>query len=145
MRRPPRCQRSKFAAREGCCECRSMATCQLLRLHDNVQSDIVLRPVQQVSDVSSNGQLRRSVHEMASQTADRFAWCSVANLAASRLPPSAITVPVTKVYQTVCKIGLKMVWNARTRNLAITNRSRDSCAHNTPRASVVTPWPWNLG
>ena len=35
-----------------------------------------------------------------------------------------------------------------TRNLAIANRSRVSCAHNTfitLRASVVTSWPWNLG
>jgi len=30
------------------------------------------------------------------------------------------------------------------RNLAITNRSRVSCAHNTLRASIVTLWPWNL-
>ena len=29
-----------------------------------------------------------------------------------------------------------------TRNLAIANRSRNSCAHN---ASIVTPWPWNIG
>ena len=34
------------------------------------------------------------------------------------------------------------------KNLAIANRSRVSCAHNTPRASIginITPWPWNLG
>ena len=31
------------------------------------------------------------------------------------------------------------------KNLAIANRSRVSCAHNTSRASVITPWPWNLG
>ena len=40
-------------------------------------------------------------------------------------------------------------WPARpgwieTRNLAIANRSRVSCAHNTPRASIVTLRPWNL-
>jgi len=31
--------------------------------------------------------------------------------------------------------------------LAIANRSRVSCAHNTLRASrpIVTPWPWNRG
>jgi len=32
-----------------------------------------------------------------------------------------------------------------TRNLAIANRSRDSCTHNTSRASIVTTWLWNLG
>jgi len=31
------------------------------------------------------------------------------------------------------------------KNLAIANRSRNSCTHNTSRASAVTPWPWNLG
>ena len=29
------------------------------------------------------------------------------------------------------------------KNLAIANRSRVSCAHNTSRASIVTPLPWN--
>ena len=32
----------------------------------------------------------------------------------------------------------------KTRNLAIANRSHMSCIHNTSRASMVTPWPWNL-
>jgi len=31
------------------------------------------------------------------------------------------------------------------KNLAIANRSRVSCAHNTSMASIVTPWPWNVG
>jgi len=31
------------------------------------------------------------------------------------------------------------------KNLAIANRSRVTCAHNTPRASMITAWPWNLG
>jgi len=31
------------------------------------------------------------------------------------------------------------------KNLAIANRSRVSCAHNTSRAFMTTPWPWNLG
>ena len=31
------------------------------------------------------------------------------------------------------------------KNLAIANRSRDSCTHSTSRASTLTPWPWNLG
>jgi len=32
------------------------------------------------------------------------------------------------------------------KNLAIANRSRVSCAHNTSRvsASLITPWPWKL-
>jgi len=30
------------------------------------------------------------------------------------------------------------------KNLAIANRSRVSCAHNTSRASIITPWPWDL-
>ena len=30
-----------------------------------------------------------------------------------------------------------------TRNLAIANRLRVTCAHNTSRASVVAPWPLN--
>jgi len=36
----------------------------------------------------------------------------------------------------------------RNKNLAIANRSRVSCAHNTLRVSIginITPWPWNLG
>jgi len=34
------------------------------------------------------------------------------------------------------------------KNLAIANRSRVSCEHNTLRALIglnITPWPWNLG
>jgi len=33
------------------------------------------------------------------------------------------------------------------KSLAIANRSRVSCAHNTSRAFIglITPWPWNLG
>jgi len=34
------------------------------------------------------------------------------------------------------------------KNLAIANRSRVSCAHNTLRVFIsisITPWPWNLG
>ena len=33
----------------------------------------------------------------------------------------------------------------KTRNLAIANRSRVSCACNMSRASIVTAWPWDLG
>jgi len=32
-------------------------------------------------------------------------------------------------------------FNLKNKNLAIANRSRVSCAHNSSRAS---PWPWNL-
>jgi len=31
----------------------------------------------------------------------------------------------------------------KDKNLAIANRSRVSCAHNTLRASIITLWPWN--
>jgi len=31
------------------------------------------------------------------------------------------------------------------KNLAIANRSRVNCAHNTSRASMITPWHWNVG
>jgi len=34
------------------------------------------------------------------------------------------------------------------KNLAIANRSRVGCTHNTLRASIglnITLWPWNLG
>jgi len=35
------------------------------------------------------------------------------------------------------------------KNLAVANRSRVSCAHNTLRAlfigPTIAPWPWNLG
>jgi len=34
-------------------------------------------------------------------------------------------------------------YTLQTRNLAIANGSRVSCAHNTSRASIVIPWPWN--
>jgi len=30
------------------------------------------------------------------------------------------------------------------KNLAITNRSCVSCAHNTSMASIIIPWPCNL-
>jgi len=30
-------------------------------------------------------------------------------------------------------------------NLAVANRSQVTCAHNTSRASIITPWLWNLG
>ena len=30
------------------------------------------------------------------------------------------------------------------KNLAIANRSRVSCAYNTSRTSIVTPWRWNV-
>ena len=42
---------------------------------------------------------------------------------------------------------LDMVINVN-KNLAIANRSRVSCAHNTSSAFIglnITPWPWNLG
>ena len=51
-------------------------------------------------------------------------------------------------------IRIKALWRSRTRrhkknkNMAIANRSRVSCAHNTLRALIgldITPWPWNLG
>ena len=41
-----------------------------------------------------------------------------------------------------------VVLNKLDKNLAIANRSRLSCGHNTLRASIgrnITPWPWNLG
>jgi len=31
------------------------------------------------------------------------------------------------------------------KNLAIANRLRVSCAHNTSMASMITPWHWNVG
>jgi len=33
----------------------------------------------------------------------------------------------------------------QNKNLAIANRPRVSYAHNTSRASTVSPWLWNLG
>jgi len=39
-------------------------------------------------------------------------------------------------------------WRRHNKNLAIANRSRVSCAHNTSTASIglnITPWSWNLG
>jgi len=38
-----------------------------------------------------------------------------------------------------------LAWRRHNKNLAIANRSRVSCAHSASRASIVTPWPWNLG
>ena len=37
--------------------------------------------------------------------------------------------------------------SVESKNLAIANKSRVSCAHNTSRVSIglnITPWPWNL-
>jgi len=33
------------------------------------------------------------------------------------------------------------------KNLAIANRSRVSCTHNTSKAFIglIAPWPWNVG
>jgi len=36
------------------------------------------------------------------------------------------------------------LWN-NNKNLAIANRSRVSCAHDTSTASMITPWVWDLG
>jgi len=33
----------------------------------------------------------------------------------------------------------------QNKNLAIANRSRVICAHNTSTACMITTWPWNLG
>ena len=47
-----------------------------------------------------------------------------------------------RLYQQ-CNNSLPIV----NKNLAIANRSRISCAQNTPRAFIglnITPWPWNL-
>jgi len=41
-----------------------------------------------------------------------------------------------------------MLVSKQNKNLAIANRLRVSCAHNTLRASIginITPWIWNLG
>jgi len=38
-----------------------------------------------------------------------------------------------------------MLFNYFYKHLAIANRSRVSSAHNMSRASMITPWPWNLG
>jgi len=43
------------------------------------------------------------------------------------------------LHHTFCK-------NTEYKNLAIANRSRVSCAHNTSKAFIglITPWPWNV-
>jgi len=54
-----------------------------------------------------------------------------------------IVTGLPRLYQQ-CNNSLPIVNN----NLAIANRSRVSCAHNTSRAVIglnITPWPWNLG
>ena len=38
---------------------------------------------------------------------------------------------------------LSQMFTDINKNLAIANRSRASCAHNTSR-SFITPWPWNI-
>jgi len=57
----------------------------------------------------------------------------------------------SQVYQDCTNNRKKTVKTAKTpivnKNLAIANRSRVSCAHNTSRAFIglnITPWPWNL-
>jgi len=40
------------------------------------------------------------------------------------------------------KLGLDSVLN---KNMAIANRSRIGCTHDTSTASIITLWPWNLG
>jgi len=40
------------------------------------------------------------------------------------------------------------IFSESNKNLAIANRSRVSCAHNTLRAFIglnITLWPWNVG
>jgi len=59
------------------------------------------------------------------------------------------------IVQVKCKCkkgGIKLAlfdqYLAFDKNLAIANRSRISCAHNTSRAIIglnITSWPWNLG
>ena len=54
--------------------------------------------------------------------------------------PTVTVLP--RLYQQ-CNNSLPIV----NKNLAIANRSRVSCTHNTSRAFIglnITPWPWNL-
>ena len=47
----------------------------------------------------------------------------------------------------VCRKFYLAITAMDNKNLAIANRSRVSCAHNTLRASIglnITTWPWNL-
>ena len=53
-----------------------------------------------------------------------------------------IVTGLPRLYQQ-CNNSLPIV----NKNLAIANRSRVSCAHNTSKAIIslnITPWPWNL-
>jgi len=52
----------------------------------------------------------------------------------------AITVFLLPCHQTNT---VNPLW-VHHKNLAIANRLRVSCAHNMPRTSMITPWPWNL-
>jgi len=47
-----------------------------------------------------------------------------------------------------CRIDrftLRWIDTVKNKNVAIANRSCDSCAHSTSRSLILTPWPWNLG
>ena len=41
--------------------------------------------------------------------------------------------------------SMNTIRQKQNKNLAIANRSRVSCTHNMSMASMITPWPWNLG
>ena len=53
-----------------------------------------------------------------------------------------------KIWNTLQLLKFVEICKFRNKNLAMANRARVICAHNTLRALIglnITPWPWNLG
>ena len=65
-------------------------------------------------------------------------WCHFSNFLWGVLIPGRIS---PRGYLMNCQNPQQ----STNKNLAIANKSRLSCAHNSSRASVITLWPWNLG
>ena len=64
-------------------------------------------------------------------------------------PPHTVRYTSSKDHSVETEHKQRIAWYTnQNKNLAIANRSRVSCAHNTLRASIginITPWPWNQG
>ena len=65
-------------------------------------------------------------------------WCHFSNFLWGVLIPGRIS---PRGYLMNCQNPQQ----STNKNLAIANKSRLSCAHNSSRTSVITLWPWNLG
>ena len=83
-----------------------------------------------------NGQRLLNSLEWLSQSYTVRAWLTVCCLPAETTHENLSAKPHIHTHTHITEIAVKTY----NKNLAIANRSRVSCAHNTSKASIVTPW-----